>query len=66
MKFELNLRKRNIPKKELLEDLKKVAKMIKQDTVTATIYTEKGSFGVNTFLRRFGSWNNALDAAGLK
>jgi len=66
MKFELNLRKRDIPEDELLADLKKVASIIKKDTVTAKVYTEKGKFGVNTFLRRFGSWNNALNAAGLK
>lgn len=66
MKFELKLRKRNIPEDELLVDLQRVAKLINQDTVTANIYTEKGKHGVNTFLRRFGSWNNALDAAGLK
>lgn len=50
MKFELKLRKRNIPKEELLADLKRVAELIKQETVTAAIYTEEGQFGVNTFL----------------
>jgi len=39
MKFELNLRKRDIPEDELLADLKKVASIIKKDTVTAKIYT---------------------------
>ena len=65
-KFELKLRKRNIPKEELLSDLTRVAELIKQNTVTAAVYTEKEKFGVNTFSRRFGSWNKALDAAGLK
>ncbi len=65
-KFELNLRERNIPKEKLLEDLKKVAKSIGQETVTAVLYSQKGKFGVNTFLRRFGSWNKALEASGLK
>lgn len=66
MKFELRLRKRNISKQELIDDLKRVANLINQQTVTAVIYAQKGKFGVNTCLRRFGSWNKALDAAGLK
>ncbi len=65
-KFELILRERNISKEKLLEDLKKVAKSIGQETVTAVLYSQKGKFGVNTFLRRFGSWNKALEASGLK
>lgn len=65
-KFELNLRERNISKEKLLEDLKKVATSIGKETVTAVLYSSKGKFGVNTFLRRFGSWNKALEACGLK
>ena len=65
-KFKLKLRERNISKEKLLNDLKRVANLINQQTVTAAIYTQKGKFGVNTFRRRFGSWNKALDAAGLK
>ena len=63
-KFEINLRKRNIPKEELLEDLKRVAKG--KQTITAAVYDEKGKFGKTTILRRFGSWNKALEASGLK
>jgi hypothetical protein len=65
MKFELNLRQRNIPKEELIADLQKVAGEIGQSAITAVIYTQKGKHGVNTMLRRFGSWNEALNAAGL-
>ena len=65
-KFELKLRERNISKEKLLDDLKRVAKLINQETVTASIYSQKGRFGVNTFRRRFGTWNNALAASGLK
>jgi len=65
-KFELNLRKRNIPKEELIDDLKRVADLLGRETVTAITYAQKGKFGVNTLLRRFGSWNKALKAAGLK
>jgi len=66
MKFELNLRKRNIPKEDLIADLQKVANEIGQGTLTAIIYAERGKYGVNTVLRKFDrSWNNALSAAGL-
>ena len=65
-KFEINLKRRNVPQEELLNDLKRVAKLINQQTVTAVIYDEKGRFGKTTILRRFGSWNKALEASGLK
>ena len=65
MKFELKLRKRNISKEELVADLQKIAKEVGQDTITAVTYTERGAFGVNTMLRRFGSWNEALNQSGL-
>ncbi len=65
-KFELNLRERNIPIDKLLDDLRNVANLINQETVTSTVYAQKGKFGVTTILRRFVSWNKALEAAGLK
>jgi len=45
MKFELSLRKRNIPKEELIADLQKVASEIGQSTITATMYVERGKHG---------------------
>jgi hypothetical protein len=36
-----------------------------KDTITAAEYTKSGAFGVNTILRRFKSWNTALELAGL-
>ena len=65
-KFELNLRRRNIPKEELLDDLKRVANLINQHTMTYRIYVQKGKFSTDTICRQFGSWNQALEAAGLK
>lgn len=64
--FQIRLRKRNIPEDELLVDLKRVASELSKDTLTALEYTTKGSFGVNTVLRRFKQWNLALQKAGLK
>ncbi len=65
-KFELNLRRRNIPKEELLGDLKRVANLIKQNTVAFHVYVQNGKFSTNTICRQFGSWNKALEAAGLE
>jgi hypothetical protein len=63
--FRIRLRQRNIPENELLEDFKRVAVEGAISTVTAVEYTAKGQYGVNTFLRRFKTWNNALERAGL-
>jgi hypothetical protein len=65
-RFEVRLRKRNISEEELLSDLRRVADFVQSPTLTAIEYAERGEFGVNTFLRRFGKWNVALQAAGLE
>jgi hypothetical protein len=64
--FRVRLRKRNIPEEELLTDLKRVASELSKKNLTAIEYAAKGSFGVNTFLRRFKQWNLALQKAGLE
>ena len=64
--FEINLRRRNVPQVELIDDLKRVAKLLNLQTLTGSIYDEKGKFGKTTILRRFGSWNKALEASELK
>src|ERR1039457_5901253 len=58
--FHVRLRRRDISEDDLLEDLKRCAAELSKDTITAAEYTTKGSFGVNTFLRRFKQWNLAL------
>ena len=65
-KFQVQLRKRNIPEEELLTDLNRVASELSKKTLTASEYASKGSFGVNTILRRFGQWNSAIQKAGLE
>ena len=64
-KFELKLRRRNIPLEDIIADIKKVANEVGADAFTSMVYDEKGSFGKNTVLRRFGGWNKALEASGL-
>jgi 5-methylcytosine-specific restriction endonuclease McrA len=64
--FRVQLRRRNISEEDLIGDLKRVSTELSKSTVTASEYSSKGQFGVNTFLRRFKQWNLALQAAGLE
>lgn len=50
---------------ELLNDLKRVAAGLNQNTVSQPKYEELGTFDRKTVSRRFGSWKSALLAAGL-
>lgn len=65
-KFELNLRKRNNAADELLADLRQAAEKHGTTSITVTAYNQVGRFSSTTMLRRFGSWNTALTAAGLE
>jgi predicted restriction endonuclease len=66
MKFELREYKRNITEDALIKDLNGVASLLQKNSITKDEYQEHGRFGVTTFLRKFGSWNKALEKAGLK
>lgn len=50
---------------ELLDDLKRVAKDLGSSTVPQKTYGKRGTYDYSTVIRRFGSWNAALRAAGL-
>jgi len=65
MRYELDLLHRNIPDKEFLDDLKRVADDLGADTVTTSQYNERGRFFDSSLRRRFGSWPRALERAGL-
>ncbi len=56
----------DVPERELVRDLRRVARATGQRHVTAQRYAERGTFGASTLARRFGSWNAALGAAGLE
>ena len=64
--FKVKLVNRNVTKELIIDDLKNIASDRNIETITAKEYQEIGSFGVNTILRKFGSWNEALLGAGLK
>ena len=57
---------RDIPDRELVRDLRRVARKTGRRRVTSALYAEHGTYRPNTMWRRFGSWNAALGAAGLK
>jgi hypothetical protein len=61
----IHFRRRDIPERELIADLRRVARKCRGRTVTMTSYHEEGAFGPGTLIRRFGSWNAALRTAGL-
>lgn len=66
MKFELDEYHRGITNDELINDLKRVAKELNKTAVSRTEYDERGKYGTTTHLRRFGSWFNSLEKAGLE
>jgi hypothetical protein len=66
MKFELELRDRNIPDDDLIQDVKDVAKKTGRNTVTIDEYERFGKYHPSTLQRRFRSWFNVLDRAGMQ
>lgn len=66
MIYELNEYHRNVNDIELIADMQRVAKFLKQNTVTMDDYNQYGKFSASTLTRRFGSWFNCLEKSGLK
>ncbi|NQU05978.1 MAG: HNH endonuclease [Calditrichaeota bacterium] len=64
-KFKLKLIERNIPSDKLLEDLKRVTNLLQKDNISISEYDNHGNYHHTTFARRFGSWNKAIETAGL-
>jgi HNH endonuclease len=66
MEFKLEPDRRNISNEVLLNDLIKLSKHFGKESVTQSEYEVHGQYSCKPFYRRFGSWNKALIAAGLK
>jgi hypothetical protein len=67
MKYQLKEFHRNITEEELIEDLKRVAATIGSSQLSSRDYDNNGAkFTSGTIMVRLGSWNNALEKAGLK
>lgn len=66
MRFELDSYHRDVPDNDLIADLQRVASAYGTPSVSWEQYAADGAFGCETLRRRFGSWNNALQRAGLE
>lgn len=66
MKFELEESLRGAPDEELLDDLRRCATALGQETITMSEYAQFGKGHPSTFQRRFGSWPKSLKLAGLR
>jgi predicted restriction endonuclease len=66
MKFELKPYNLGASDEELISDLKKVAEILKSNSLSKKEYLKHGRFNYSTITRRFGSWNKALESAGLE
>jgi 5-methylcytosine-specific restriction endonuclease McrA len=66
LKFKLE-RAKNTPvsDEEILSDLRRVSSMLNSSKVTQKLYEEHGQYDYSNVGRRFGTWNKALEAAGL-
>src|ERR1035437_8241643 len=66
MKYELNKFHRNTSDEELLGDVKQIAQTLGKESLTIEEYEELGKFCSGTLKDRYGSWNLAIQQAGLK
>lgn len=66
MKFELNFKRDNISDDELLQDIRDVSNRLNSRKVSMPSYEKFGKFDSSTIVRRFISWNNAIELAGLE
>jgi predicted Zn-ribbon and HTH transcriptional regulator len=67
MKYQLKDFHRNISDSELLDDLKRVAEKLGTDKLSSREYNDNGGkYTSGTIGARFGSWNKAIERAGLK
>ena len=65
MDFVLNEYHRNVSEEELINDILRVAKLCDTNTLSRSTYEKHGKYGGTTISKRFGSWNNAMERAGL-
>ena len=65
MEFKLKDFHYNTSDEELLDDLRKAAHKLERSYITSREYDETGKFTSGTIHRRFGTWNKALQIAGL-
>lgn len=65
MEFKLRTNAKYFNNDDILADLRRVAKELGKNSVSNHEYPKYGKFSTKVFRNRFGSWNKALEAAGL-
>ena len=66
MKYILKPYNYKIPDKELLKDLRETTKTLGVLSISASLYDTMGKYNSKTVRAHFGSWNIAVEKAGLK
>jgi hypothetical protein len=64
-RFELSHDRRNISDDDLLADMRRVAGGLDSPMLKQRDYGTLGRYAIQTVIRRFGSWNAAVERAGL-
>jgi len=65
MKFELKVYNTNISAEEAVADILTVSEILKKQSFTREEYQKYGKFHPASLTKKFGSWQNALNSAGL-
>jgi hypothetical protein len=65
LEFKLNLNTKHNSEQDLLDDLLRVQN-INEIYISKTKYNDFGKFSSGTIERRFGTWNKALEKAGIE
>jgi hypothetical protein len=66
MRVRLGQRGREVEDEEILRDLRRAAKRLGKGGLGASEYRLHGGYSSTTVIRRFGSWNAAVERAGLE
>ena len=66
MNFELSHDPRNISDDDILQDMRRVAGIVRTSILREREYEQHGKFAVKTAINRVGSWASAVDRAGLE
>lgn len=64
-RFKVRLYNRRPSEREILDDLRRVARLHAPRPLSFQRYREHGQFALGTMARQFGSWSGAVQAAGL-
>lgn len=64
-KFQLERVRAPVSDEELVSDVRRVAEAVGTKAVSFRLYSKLGCYHASTVALRFGTWNNALVAAGL-